>query len=125
MDAKNTILLVLILLLALFLRSKDIESNPPELFSDEIVNFVSARSVIERGHDLKGNLMPYFSDIIEPRPPVYGYFSYLFTRVFGEGAAGVRSAASSVFPRARPSITCRTSTRKSVHPPEPGLPSSR
>ena len=93
MDAKNTILLVLILILALFLRSKDVESNPPELFSDEVVNFVSARSVIERGHDLEGNLMPYFSDIIEPRPPVYGYFSYLFTRIFGEGAAGVRSAA--------------------------------
>lgn len=93
MDIKNLILLLFILILALFLRTKDIESNPPELFSDEIVNFVSARSVIEKGHDLEGRLMPYFSDSIEPRPPVYGYFSYLFTRAFGEGAAGVRSAA--------------------------------
>lgn len=93
MSTKSIYILILILLLALFLRTKDIATNPPELFSDEIVNFVSARSVIERGHDLKGNLMPYFSDIIEPRPPVYGYFSYLFTRVFGESAAGVRSAA--------------------------------
>ena len=93
MGAKSAILLVIILVLALFLRSKDIESNPPELFSDEIVNFVSARSVIEKGHDLEGNLMPYFSDRVEPRPPVYGYFSYLFTRVFGESAAGIRSAA--------------------------------
>lgn len=93
MSTKSIYILILILLLALFLRSKDIESNPPELFSDEIVNFVSARSVIERGYDLEGNLMPYFSDRVEPRPPVYGYFSYLFTRVVGESAAGIRSAA--------------------------------
>ncbi len=93
MGVKNIIFLIFILILALFLRSKDIESNPPELFSDEIVNFVSARRVIEKGHDLDGKLMPYFSDMIEPRPPVYGYFSYFFTRIFGENAVGVRSAA--------------------------------
>lgn len=93
MSAKSIILLLSILLLALFLRSKDIASNPPELFSDEIVNYVSARSIIEKGHDLEGRLHPYFSDRLELRPPAYGYFSYVSSRIFGENAIGIRAPA--------------------------------
>ena len=93
MSTKSILLLLSILLLALFLRSKDIASNPPELFSDELINFVSARSVIENGHDLEGRLLPYFSDRLELRPPVYGYFSYLSSRIFGENVIGLRVPA--------------------------------
>lgn len=85
--------LVLILALGLFLRGVNISENPPELFSDELINFVSARSVIEKGHDLHGNLALYFSDRIEPRPPVYGYFTYLSSRIFDDGALGIRAPA--------------------------------
>jgi 4-amino-4-deoxy-L-arabinose transferase-like glycosyltransferase len=82
-----------ILALGLFLRAVNISDNPPELFSDEIINFVSARSVIEKGHDLHGNLSPYFSDRTEPRPPVYGYFTYASSKIFGDGALGIRAPA--------------------------------
>ena len=85
--------LVLILVLGLFLRAVDISGNPPELFSDELINFVSARSVVERGHDLHGNLALYFSDRTEPRPPVYGYFAYGSSLIFGDGPIGIRAPA--------------------------------
>lgn len=85
--------LVIILVLGLFLRAADISGNPPELFSDELINFVSVRSVIEKGHDLHGNLTLYFSDRTEPRPPVYGYFAYISSLIFGDGATGIRAPA--------------------------------
>ena len=85
--------LVLILLLAGILRAWKITENPPELFPDEIVNFVSAKSVVENGHDLQGKLLPYFSDRLEPKPPIYGYTAYMSSKIFGEGTAGIRAPA--------------------------------
>jgi len=87
------VILALIIVLGLFLRAVDISDNPPELFSDELINFVSARSVVEKGHDLHGNLALYFSDRTEPRPPVYGYFAYVSSLIFGDGAIGIRAPA--------------------------------
>lgn len=88
---KTYLFLILILLLALFLRSYDLSNNPPELFSDELINFVSARSIVETGKDLHGNLKPYFSDNTELRPPVYGYTSYFSSLLLGENAIGIRA----------------------------------
>lgn len=89
----SVVILALILALGLFLRAVDISENPPELFSDELINFVSARSVVEKGHDLHGNLTLYFSDRPEPRPPVYGYSAYVSSMIFGDGAPGIRAPA--------------------------------
>ncbi len=83
----------MILLLAGVLRAWKITENPPELFPDEIVNFVSAKSVVENGHDMQGKLLPYFSDRLEPKPPIYGYTAYMSSKIFGEGIAGIRAPA--------------------------------
>jgi len=90
---KTYIFLFLILLLALFLRGYDLENNPPELFSDELINYVSAKSVIERGKDLHGRLMPYFTDRVELRPPIYGYSAYLSSVFLGENTLAIRAPA--------------------------------
>jgi len=85
--------LFLILLLALFLRGYDLENNPPELFSDELINYVSAKSIIETGTDLYGHLIPYFTDVVELRPPIYGYFAYASSMILGENTIAIRAPA--------------------------------
>jgi len=87
------IALALIVLLAFFLRAYDLSNNPPELFSDEIINYVSAKSVVETGKDLDGRLIPYFSSRVELRPPVYGYTTYLSSLIFGKGTIAIRAPA--------------------------------
>ncbi|MEM7008388.1 MAG: glycosyltransferase family 39 protein [Thermodesulfobacteriota bacterium] len=83
-----------ILLLALFLRTYDLSNNPPELFLDELINYVSARDIIEKGGDLYGQVGIYFTDrVIEHRPPVYGYTSYLASLIVGENAWAIRGPA--------------------------------
>lgn len=93
MIMRTHIFLFLILLLALFLRTYDLSNNPPELFSDEIINYVSAKSVIETGKDLYGRFIPYFSDRLELRPPIYGYTAYLSSLILGEGIIAIRAPA--------------------------------
>ncbi len=90
---RTYILLFLILVLALFLRSYDLSNNPPELFSDELINYVSAKSIIETGTDLYGRFMPYFTDVVELRPPVYGYSAYLSSLILGENIIAIRAPA--------------------------------
>lgn len=87
------VLLVCIILLAFFLRVHNLTTNPPELFSDELINITSAKSIIETGSDLHGKLYVYFSDRVEMRPPIYGYSAYIATRIFGESAFGIRLPA--------------------------------
>jgi len=90
---RTYIFLALILLLALFLRTYDLSNNPPELFSDEIISYVSAKSVIEEGKDLHGRLIPYFTDRVELRPPIYGYFTYASSIILGENTIAIRAPA--------------------------------
>lgn len=90
---KSHISLILIILLAFVLRSYDLSNNPPELFSDELINYVSAKSIIETGKDLHGNLQPYFSDNTELRPPVYGYAAFLSALLLGNNELGIRAPA--------------------------------
>ena len=90
---REYIFLFLILILALFLRSYNLSSNPPELFSDEIINYVSAKSVIETGKDLHGRFIPYFTDRVELRPPIYGYSTYISSLILGENTLAIRAPA--------------------------------
>jgi len=90
---REYIILIVILFLALFLRGFDLRNNPPELFSDELINYVSAKSVIETGKDLHGRLMPYFTDRVELRPPIYGYSTYISSIFLGENTLAIRTPA--------------------------------
>lgn len=87
------ILLIFILIVGFGLRIWNIQTNPPELFSDEIVNFTSAKNVIKTGKDLEGNSLIYFSDRIEPHPPIYGYVTYLFSRFIKDPILVIRLPA--------------------------------
>ncbi len=73
--------LVLILLLAGFLRAWNLNENPPEIFADEVFNYVSAKSFFE-GSRVHGD-----------RLPVYGFASYLSASVLGDGPLGIRMPA--------------------------------
>lgn len=90
---RTYIFLFLILLLTLFLRAYDLSNNPPELFSDELINYTSAKSVIEKGKDLHGRIMPYFTDRVELRPAIYGYSAYLSSLFLGENTLAIRTPA--------------------------------
>jgi len=90
---RTYIFLFLILLLALFLRGYDLSNNPPELFSDELINYTSAKSIIETGKDLHGRLIPYFTDTVELRPPIFGYFAYASSIILGENTIAIRAPA--------------------------------
>lgn len=94
MDLILKIFFILILSLALLLRIWNLSSNPPEIFTDELSNFTSAKSVIETGKDLNGKLGIYFWGRVAPHPPIYGYSSYITSRIFGENAFGIRFAAA-------------------------------
>lgn len=48
---------------------------------------------METGKDLHGRLLPYFSDVIELRPPVYGYTAYVSSMFLGTGPIGIRAPA--------------------------------
>ena len=85
--------LFLIVVIAFELRTINLTNNPPELASDELINFVSARSIIETGKDLDGRLLPYFSDRVELRPPIYGYTAYLSSKLFGNKPFSIRLPA--------------------------------
>lgn len=93
MKINNKVVLIAILIIGFFFRIYHIKSNPPELYHDEIINYVSAKSIIETGKDLEGNLLPFFSDRVEFRPPLYGYISYISARIFGEGIFAIRFPA--------------------------------
>jgi 4-amino-4-deoxy-L-arabinose transferase-like glycosyltransferase len=75
------ICLVLILLLAGFLRAWNLNENPPEMFVDEVFTYLSAKSFFEDGH------------ILYQRLPVYGFASYLSASVLGESPLGIRMPA--------------------------------
>jgi 4-amino-4-deoxy-L-arabinose transferase-like glycosyltransferase len=75
------------------LRVKDITENPPELYSDELGNFVSAKSIVEEGKDLQGRLLPFFYDRAESRPPIYGYCAYLASKFFINPTFAIRFPA--------------------------------
>lgn len=77
-------ILILILILAFFLRIFNLGTNPPELFSDEITHVLSARTIIETGHDINGKLNLYFYNRLKLGAPVYGYLAAISTFVFGD-----------------------------------------
>ena len=85
--------LFLIIITAIILRIINININPPELFSDELINFVSAKSVIEEGKDLHGKFLPFFYDRVELRPPIYGYSAYVSSKLFGDSTLAIRFPA--------------------------------
>jgi 4-amino-4-deoxy-L-arabinose transferase-like glycosyltransferase len=87
---KKNIGLILILILAIFLRFNKLDYL--ELFGDEIDAGYQAYSLLETGRDYKGHLLPlYAQSFSEWRAPMMMYFMIPFIKIFGLNEWGVRS----------------------------------
>ncbi|MEA2660905.1 MAG: hypothetical protein QOH08_477 [Chloroflexota bacterium] len=82
-----------VLALGLVLRLKDIVTNPPELFEDEISGAMSAWSVVTTGHDVIADHLPFFTTVLGPQLPVYGLLTVPFQAVLGHTVPAVRLPA--------------------------------
>jgi hypothetical protein len=91
---KNAVLIV-ILLIASFLRLYKISSDPVSLFGDELDVGYHAYSILKTGKDYSGNFMPlHFQSLAEWRTPLYLYSAVPTVAIFGINALGVRLPAA-------------------------------
>lgn len=87
-------LLIPILILAFGIRIYNLSINPPELFSDEITQVLSARSIIETGKDINGKTNLFLYNKIKLGTPLYGYLAALSTYVLGNNTFSIRLPAA-------------------------------
>ncbi len=90
---KNTSLIV-IFLIALFLRSFLLSDYPNGFFTDEVVSGYVGRFLLSTGHDLYGNFLPifYFDKFGDFRSIIPMYITGIFTFIFGLNEFSVRFA---------------------------------
>jgi 4-amino-4-deoxy-L-arabinose transferase-like glycosyltransferase len=94
---RNTVTVLLFCIIVIcgsYLRLNNLSSNPPQLFEDEIVNVLSARSILETGKDINGEINLFFYNRVESRSPVYGYVAALSTYIFGNNTFAIRFPAA-------------------------------
>lgn len=89
--AHSTIILLIILAVAFFLRVVNLDNNPPELFGDELDVGYQAYSLLQTGRDYKGHFLPtYLQSFSEWRAPLLMYATIPFVAIFGLNEWGVR-----------------------------------
>lgn len=90
----NNLFLILILLVAFFLRLCQVEKIPPGLFGDEADTGYQAYSILKTGRDYFGNRFPvHFQSFGDWRVPLYIYFDTLFVALLGLNELAVRLPA--------------------------------
>jgi len=88
-------LLILIIVVASFLRLWKLSANPVSLFGDELDVGYQAYSILKTGKDYYGNFMPiHFHSIAEWRTPLYLYSAVPTVAIFGITSLGVRLPAA-------------------------------
>ncbi len=87
-------ILIFILIFAFWIRIYHLSSNPVELFSDEITQVLSARSIIETGKDINGKFNLFLYNKIKLGTPTYGYLACTSTYIFGNNPFAVRLPAA-------------------------------
>ncbi len=88
-------LLILILIIAAFLRFWNLTKVPVSLFGDELDVGYHAYSILKTGKDYMGNPWPlHFHSIAEWRTPLYLYSSVPTVAIFGISPLGVRLPAA-------------------------------
>src|SRR6266404_5968345 len=88
---KRWVVLLLVLLVALFLRVYKIDSNPPGLTPDEATLGYNAYSILKTGKDEYGTFLPIiFKSFGDYKPGLYIYFTAPFVAVFGLNETSVR-----------------------------------
>ncbi len=92
---KKIIPLLLILVLAVVLRTISLDKVPPALFGDEVDVGYQAYSILKTGKDLSGNQMPILvQSLAEYRAPLFIYSAVPFVGIFGLNEWGVRLTAA-------------------------------
>ena len=87
--SKINIGLTVLLVLSLFTRL--IKINNLSLFGDEIDVGYQAFSLLQTGHDYKGNFLPtYIQSLSESRAPLLIYLTIPTVKIFGLNPLGVR-----------------------------------
>src|SRR4051812_49148080 len=84
-------LMVILLLIAFFLRADDINNNPRGLYGDELTITLDSYSILHTAHDSTGAFLPLTFRMGAGRPGGYVYGSTAFIALFGPGPLGVRS----------------------------------
>ena len=84
------LILILILILAFFLRVVNIQSSPPSLYGDELTIALDANALLHTGMDQLGNFLPLTFPMGAGRPAGYVYASIPFIAIFGQTELGVR-----------------------------------
>ncbi len=92
----NRILLLLIILIAFFLRFNLVASNPPSLTWDEVSWGYNAYSIGLDGKDEFGKFLPitYLESFGDFKPPLYAYLSVLPVKLFGLNEFSTRFASA-------------------------------
>ncbi|MCL4366988.1 glycosyltransferase family 39 protein [Patescibacteria group bacterium] len=91
MNKKSLVILILILVLAFFLRYYKITEVPPSLNWDETAIGYNAYSILRTGHDEWGKLLPiHFESYGEYKLPLQIYFSIPAIAIFGLNDFSVR-----------------------------------
>jgi 4-amino-4-deoxy-L-arabinose transferase-like glycosyltransferase len=95
MKNKSKILLVVILLVASFLRLWRLTKVPVSLFGDELDVGYQAYSILKTGKDYSGNSWPlHFQSLAEWRTPLYLYSVVPTVAIYGISPLGVRLPAA-------------------------------
>ena len=88
---KKKYLLILIFLLALFLRFYKLGQVPPSLKEDEVAMGYDAYSILKTGKDQYGQFLPtIFRSLDDYKPPFYEYLAVLPIAIFGLNDFAVR-----------------------------------
>lgn len=91
MSKHSLVLLVLIIILAAFLRLPFLDKYSPGATPDEIQQGYSAYSILKTGRDEWGDFLPiYPRSFGDYRPPLYSYLSVPAVAIFGLNIASVR-----------------------------------
>lgn len=85
--------LVGVVVLSAVLRAWGLDTNPPELFEDELSGVVSAWSIATTGHDVDRTVLPFMTTRLELKQPMYFAATVPFQAVLGNGAFAVRLPA--------------------------------
>lgn len=89
--SKNKLVLILILVIAAFLRLYKLGSNPPSLNWDETAHGYNAYSILKTGRDEYGYKFPlFFRSFDDYKPPLYTYLVVPSVAIFGLNNFAVR-----------------------------------
>ncbi len=95
MNFPNKFLIILILILALFLRVWGLDKVPVSLFGDEVDVGYHAYSLLKTGKDYSGNFLPLrLRSLADSKNPLYSYSIIPTVAMFGISPLGVRLPAA-------------------------------